>query len=95
MPFDVYLREHLFAPLGMNDTGFYLPEEKASRLVAVQQPKDGRWARYPVTFYDRITRLRVPKRFSPASWALEDRSRLRTVPSRCISTPASSTAFES
>jgi len=38
-PFDVYLREHLFGPLGMSDTRFYLPAEKASRLVAVQKPE--------------------------------------------------------
>lgn len=51
-PFDVFLRERLFEPLGMQDTGFYLPAEKASRLVAVQKPEDGEWVRFPVTFYD-------------------------------------------
>lgn len=51
-PFDVFLRDHLFLPLGMTDTGFYLPAEKAGRLVAVQKPSDGKWVRYPVTFYD-------------------------------------------
>jgi CubicO group peptidase (beta-lactamase class C family) len=52
MPFDVFLRERLFRPLGMDDTGFYLPPEKAGRLVTVQKPEQGRWVRYPVTFYD-------------------------------------------
>ncbi len=53
MPFDRYLRTHLFDPLGMNDTWFYLPSEKASRLVSVQQKNGkGEWSRYPVTFYD-------------------------------------------
>ena len=51
-PFDVYLHDHLFEPLGMADTGFYLPEEKAGRLVSVQKLEDGKWVRYPVTFYD-------------------------------------------
>lgn len=51
-PFDEFLRDHLFEPLGMDDTGFYLPEEKANRLVTVQKPEDGSWVRYPVTFYD-------------------------------------------
>ena len=51
-PFDVYLHDHLFEPLGMEDTGFYLPEEKAGRLVSVQKLEDGKWVRYPVTFYD-------------------------------------------
>jgi CubicO group peptidase (beta-lactamase class C family) len=53
MPFDVFLKTHIFDPLGMNDTRFYLPGEKAGRLVAVQQKnKAGQWERYPVTFYD-------------------------------------------
>ncbi len=32
---DQYLNKHLFEPLGMNDTWFYLPPEKQSRLVKV------------------------------------------------------------
>jgi CubicO group peptidase (beta-lactamase class C family) len=32
---DHYLKTRLFDPLGMNDTWFYLPEEKQSRLVKV------------------------------------------------------------
>lgn len=51
-PFDVYLKNHIFEPLGMNDTYFYLPKEKAGRLVSVQKPDNGKWVRYPVTFYD-------------------------------------------
>ena len=34
-PFDVFLQEELVGPLGMNDTHFYLPEEKRDRLTAV------------------------------------------------------------
>lgn len=52
MPFDVFLKKRLFDPLGMVDTGFYLPAEKAGRLVTVQKLDQGRWVRYPVTFYD-------------------------------------------
>ncbi len=52
MPFDVFLKTHIFDPLGMKDTGFYLPAEKAGRLVTVQKPEGGKWVRYPVTFYD-------------------------------------------
>jgi CubicO group peptidase (beta-lactamase class C family) len=51
-PYDVLLREHLFEPLGMNDTGFYLPAEKAARLVTLQKLDGDKWVRYPVTFYD-------------------------------------------
>lgn len=52
MPFDQYLREHLFDPIGMKDTWFYLPGDKAVRLAPVQEKKDGNWQRFPVTFYD-------------------------------------------
>ena len=62
-PFDVFLKERLFEPLGMQDTGFYLPEEKASRLVAVQKPEDGKWVRFPVTFYDPDYPIKGAKRF--------------------------------
>ncbi len=62
-PFDVFLRDHLFAPLQMNDTGFYLPAEKAGRLVTVQKPEGGKWVRYPVTFYDPNYPIQGAKRF--------------------------------
>ena len=32
MPFDLFLKQRLFEPLGMNDTGFYVPPEKQDRL---------------------------------------------------------------
>jgi CubicO group peptidase (beta-lactamase class C family) len=32
---DKYFKQHIFEPLGMNDTWFYLPEDKQSRLVKV------------------------------------------------------------
>jgi CubicO group peptidase (beta-lactamase class C family) len=52
MPFDQFLRQRLFDPLGMDDTWFYLPAEKANRLVAIQTKKEGSWVPYPDTFYD-------------------------------------------
>lgn len=51
-PFDQYLRRHLFEPLGMTDTWFYLPQEKASRLVTVQRKAGSNWVAYPTTFYN-------------------------------------------
>jgi CubicO group peptidase (beta-lactamase class C family) len=51
-PFDVFLKARIFDPLGMRDTGFYLPDEKAGRLVAVQRPENGKWVHQPVTWYD-------------------------------------------
>ncbi len=63
MPFDVFLKTRIFDPLGMSDTGFYLPAEKAGRLVSVQCPVDGKWTRYPVTFYDPDYPVKGAKRF--------------------------------
>jgi len=62
-PFDVFLRERLFEPLGMNDTGFYLPGTKAARLVPVQKTENGRWVRFPVTFYDPDYPIKGAKTF--------------------------------
>jgi CubicO group peptidase (beta-lactamase class C family) len=33
-PFEQFLQERIFDPLGMNDTGFFVPAEKAHRLAA-------------------------------------------------------------
>ncbi len=64
MPFDQFLKTRLFDPLGMKDTWFYLPPEKAGRLVAVQKPDDnGNWVRYPVTFYDPDYPIKGARRF--------------------------------
>ena len=63
MPFDQFLKTHIFDPLGMNDTRFYLPEEKASRLVAVQVKENGKWKKYPPTFYDTDYPVRGAKTF--------------------------------
>ena len=52
MSFSDFLQERLFKPLGMKDTHFYLPADRAKRLVAVQEPSGGGWSRFPVTFYD-------------------------------------------
>ncbi len=38
---DVYFDEHIFKPLGMVDTGFWMPESKASRVVAVHSYENG------------------------------------------------------
>jgi CubicO group peptidase (beta-lactamase class C family) len=34
VPFEEFLRQRIFAPLGMVDTGFHVPPDKASRLAA-------------------------------------------------------------
>lgn len=38
MSFDEFLRKRMFEPLRMNDTSFYLPDSKVSRLAAVYGP---------------------------------------------------------
>ena len=64
MPFDVFLKTHIFDPLGMNDTRFYQPQEKEGRLVAVQQKgSNGKWEKYPSTFYDPEYPIKGAKTF--------------------------------
>ncbi|ASV29809.1 serine hydrolase domain-containing protein [Maribacter cobaltidurans] len=62
-PFDEFLEKHIFEPLGMEDTGFYQPNAKAGRLVEVQAKKDGKWLKYPVTFYDTDYPIKGAKTF--------------------------------
>ncbi|MGK5551297.1 serine hydrolase domain-containing protein [Actinomadura kijaniata] len=60
-PFGDFLRDRLFAPLGMDDTGFHVPAEKIHRLptsyahdpadgslVVYDEAATGRWSRAPV-----------------------------------------------
>jgi len=42
LPFDEFLERNLFKPLGMHDSGFYVPPDKASRLANIYQVKDGK-----------------------------------------------------
>ena len=62
-PFDIFLRERIFNPLGMDDTWFYLPDSKANRLVSVQTKKEGVWQNFPVTFYDPDYPIKGAKTF--------------------------------
>ncbi|MGE0157915.1 MAG: serine hydrolase domain-containing protein [Gemmatimonadales bacterium] len=40
-PFDEFLRERIFEPLGMADTGFWVEPARAGRLTAVHAPAEG------------------------------------------------------
>lgn len=40
-PFDAFLRERLFEPIGMRDTCFYTPSDRESRLASFHARKDG------------------------------------------------------
>jgi len=70
MPFDKFLKTRLFDPLGMYDTWFYLPDDKASRLVSVQEPKDGSWVKFPVTSYDPEYPVKGAKTYFPGGAGL-------------------------
>ena len=39
--FDVFLADRIFQPLGMHDTGFYVPMEKIDRFASMSGPKPG------------------------------------------------------
>jgi CubicO group peptidase (beta-lactamase class C family) len=52
MPFNEFLRTRIFEPLQMNDTYFYLPKEKADRLVAVQYKEGNKWKRFETPVFD-------------------------------------------
>ncbi len=60
-PLETFFRERIFAPLGMNDTGFCVPVEKLDRLASCysadpetgalelyDDADDSRWSRPPV-----------------------------------------------
>ncbi|NND05223.1 MAG: beta-lactamase family protein [Saprospiraceae bacterium] len=50
--FAQFLKARLFDPLEMNDTHFYLPTEKAGRLVAVQTKSDDQWKNFTTDAYN-------------------------------------------
>jgi CubicO group peptidase (beta-lactamase class C family) len=40
LPFDEFLAERIFDPLGMTDTAFYVPPEKVNRFTTVYEPNE-------------------------------------------------------
>jgi CubicO group peptidase (beta-lactamase class C family) len=40
-PLDQFFEERIFKPLGMKDSGFYVPQEKLNRLAVLYAPKEG------------------------------------------------------
>jgi CubicO group peptidase (beta-lactamase class C family) len=54
MSFDQFLKTRIFTPLGMNDTYFYLPQEKHVRLVALHENKEGKSYKFKTTAYDGV-----------------------------------------
>lgn len=62
-PLDQYFKEHIFTPLGMNDTYFYVPDSKTNRLVRPQTLKDSKWAAYTNPYYDSDYPIKGAKMF--------------------------------
>tara|TARA_R110002167_G_scaffold163242_21_gene360031 strand:- start:1370 stop:2665 length:1296 start_codon:yes stop_codon:yes gene_type:complete len=75
MPFDQFLKTRIFEPLGMNDTWFYLPNDKHDRLVSVQHKVNEKWEKYPVTFYDTDYPKKGAKRFFSGGAGLSSSSK--------------------
>jgi CubicO group peptidase (beta-lactamase class C family) len=47
-PYDAFLRERIFVPLGMNDTGFVVPADKQSRMLPfLRRNPQGQWTVNP------------------------------------------------
>jgi CubicO group peptidase (beta-lactamase class C family) len=53
LSFDDFLRERIFKPLTMNDTYFFLPKEKHSRLVTLYENKNNKLSK-PALVYDHV-----------------------------------------
>ena len=54
MSLDQFFKTRIFTPLGMNDTYFYLPKEKHSRLVNLTQSNDGTIKTFRQTIFDGV-----------------------------------------
>ena len=63
VPLDEFYNKHIFEPLGMKDTYFYLPDAKKDRLVTVQIKENGSWIPLATTFYDPDYPIKGAKRF--------------------------------
>ena len=58
-PLDDYMAETIFEPLSMDDTGFFVPENKQTRLCTLYEHKDGILSPYPrnhLGLNDNLTR---------------------------------------
>ena len=53
MPFDRFVTERILKPLGMNDTSFYLPEEKKGRIAALYRATGSGLEKLPPNNKDR------------------------------------------
>ncbi|CAN5485111.1 serine hydrolase domain-containing protein [soil metagenome] len=54
MSLDQFFKTRIFQPLGMNDTYFYLPKEKQTRLVTLYQSKNGTLEKVSQPIFDGV-----------------------------------------
>lgn len=54
LPLDQFFRTRIFQPLGMNDTYFFLPPEKHSRLVWLYQTRNGKIQKMDKPAYEGV-----------------------------------------
>ena len=64
MSFEAYLKTHIFNPLGMNDTAFSVPEEKADRYATLYEPaEDG-----GIQVIEKCSRFKRTPKLLPLRW---------------------------
>lgn len=60
MTYGEFLEKNIFEPLGMIDTGFYVPEDKYDRLVTMYDFADGKYAEWDNPFLGTMSRKYKP-----------------------------------
>ncbi|MDD6812729.1 MAG: serine hydrolase [Lachnospiraceae bacterium] len=63
MGFGEFLSERIFKPLGMKDTGFYVPAEKQNRLAKVYQETENGLEEYHISHLGIQNRMELPPAF--------------------------------
>lgn len=58
MPFSEFLQHNIFTPLGMKDTGFYVPEEKQARLASSYEVSENGLKKYEGNYLGIQNRMR-------------------------------------
>jgi CubicO group peptidase (beta-lactamase class C family) len=91
--YEDFLKARLFDPLKMNDTFFFAPGDKTSRIALVYRPKDGRLERSPPPSWGATPRSsgREPCSRPPSSASIRPRP-ISSVSTRWLSTGARSRA---
>lgn len=68
-PFEAYMREKVLDPLGMNETGYFVPEEKRARVAAIYTKTDSGLFRIPDERVHTLNYSDWPMR--PGGWGLK------------------------